>query len=180
MNFQRLLLAVCAACCAGSLQAAQWQPRGAFIEGGSAAHGTRNVTAGLVWPWEWQDTWHNAQVSGITEAYLGEWSAREIGERRTFTQLGLLPLLRIRFRGGASPWFFEAGIGASVTSPVYRTVNKEFSTSFNFVDVLGFGRSLDAQHRHELSLRFQHISNADIKKPNPGENFLQLRYGFAF
>jgi len=180
MNFPRLLLAVGAIAGAGSLHAAQWQPRGAFIEGGSAAHGTRSVTAGLDWPWDWQGTWHNAQVSGITEAYLSEWSAREVGERRTFTQLGVLPMLRIRFRGGASPWFVEAGIGASVTSPVYRTATKQFSTAFNFVDVLGIGRSLDVEHRHDLSLRFQHISNADIKKPNPGENFLQLRYGFVF
>jgi lipid A 3-O-deacylase len=119
-------------------------------------------------------------VSGITEAFLGEWSARQVGERRSFTQVGVLPLVRIRFRGGASPWFVEGGIGASVSSPVYRTANKEFSTSFNFVDVLGIGRSLDAQHRQELSLRLQHISNADIKQPNPGENFLQLRYAVAF
>jgi lipid A 3-O-deacylase len=180
MNFPRLLLAAWAVACAGGLQAAQWQPRGAFIEGGSAEHGTRSATAGLVWPWDWQDTWHNAQVSGITEAYLSEWSAREIGDRRSFTQLGVLPLLRIRFRGGASPWFVEGGIGASVTSPVYHTATKQFSTSFNFVDVVGIGRSLDAEHRHELGLRLQHVSNADIKKPNPGENFLQLRYGFAF
>jgi lipid A 3-O-deacylase len=180
MNSPRLLLAAWAVVCAGGLQAAQWQPRGAFIEGGSAEHGTRSATAGLVWPWDWQDSWHNAQVSGITEAFLGEWSARQVGERRSFTQVGVLPLVRIRFRGGASPWFVEGGIGASVSSPVYRTANKEFSTSFNFVDVLGIGRSLDAQHRQELSLRLQHISNADIKQPNPGENFLQLRYAVAF
>ncbi|MGZ5195058.1 MAG: acyloxyacyl hydrolase [Ramlibacter sp.] len=180
MNFQRLLVVAWASACAGGLHAAQWQPRGAFIEGGSAAHGTYSATAGLVWPWNWQDTWHNAQVSGITEAYLSEWSARGIDERRSFTQVGVLPLVRIRFRGGASPWFVEGGIGASVTSPVYRTATKAFSTSFNFVDVVGIGRSLDARHSQELSLRLQHISNADIKKPNPGENFLQLRYAVAF
>jgi lipid A 3-O-deacylase len=45
---------------------------------------------------------------------------------------------------------------------------------------VGFGRSLDAQQHHELSLRLQHFSNADIKRPNPGENFVQLRYAVAF
>ena len=28
--------------------------------------------------------------------------------------------------------------------------------------------------RHELALRVQHFSNAGIKRPNPGENFLQF------
>jgi lipid A 3-O-deacylase len=28
----------------------------------------------------------------------------------------------------------------------------------------------------DLSLRLQHVSNAGIKEPNPGENFVQLRY----
>jgi lipid A 3-O-deacylase len=180
MNFQRLLAMALATACAGGAQAMDWHPQGAFIEGGSAPHGTYSATAGLVWAWDWRDTWHHAQLTGITEAYLGHWSAREIGERRSFTQVGVLPLVRVRFRGGASPWFVEGGIGVSAMTPVYRTAIKEFSTSFNFIDTVGIGRSLDGQHRHEVSLRFQHISNADIKKPNPGENFLQLRYAIAF
>jgi lipid A 3-O-deacylase len=180
MRFPKLSLVVLATACAGGAHAMDWHPHGAFIEAGDAAHGTYSATAGLVWAWDWQGRWHQALVTGSTEAYVSEWSARGIGERRTFTQLGVLPLVRIRFRGGASPWFVEGGIGASVMSPVYRTATKAFSTSFNFVEAFGIGCSLDAQHRHELSLRLQHISNADIKTPNPGENFVQLRYAFAF
>ena len=33
---------------------------------------------------------------------------------------------------------------------------------------------------HELALRVQHYSNAGIRHPNPGENFVQLRGSFAF
>jgi len=29
-------------------------------------------------------------------------------------------------------------------------------------------------------LRIQHSSNASLKKPNPGQNFLQLRYARHF
>jgi lipid A 3-O-deacylase len=180
MNLQRWLALALGVAAAGGACAMDWQPRGAFIEGGGAPHGTDSAAAGLVWPWGWRGSWHNAQVSGMTEAYLSEWRARGIGERRAFTQLAVLPLVRLRFGGGASPWFVEGGIGISAMSPIYRTATKEFSTSFNFVDAVGIGRSLDAQHRHELSLRVQHVSNADIKTPNPGENFLQLRYAVAF
>ena len=36
------------------------------------------------------------------------------------------------------------------------------------------------QKLNEISLRFEHHSNAAIKQPNPGENFLQLRYARRF
>ena len=62
----------------------------------------------------------------------------------------------------------------------YRNHGKEFSTRFNFVDVFGVGRSLGADRRRELSVRVAHISNAKLKQPNPGENFLQLRYAVKF
>ncbi len=39
---------------------------------------------------------------------------------------------------------------------------------------------LDAERRHALVLRIQHVSNAGIKRPTPGENFLQLRYQASF
>jgi lipid A 3-O-deacylase len=42
------------------------------------------------------------------------------------------------------------------------------------------GRSFGADRRHELSLRVSHFSNCGIETPNPGENFLQLRYATKF
>lgn len=47
-------------------------------------------------------------------------------------------------------------------------------------DSLGLGVSLGAQRQHELLLRLQHVSNAGLKQPNPGLNFLQLRYALHF
>ena len=63
---------------------------------------------------------------------------------------------------------------------MYRTADKQFSTHCNFASVAAVGRSFGPQRRQELSLRFFHVSNADLKKPNPGENFLQLRYAAMF
>jgi lipid A 3-O-deacylase len=31
-----------------------------------------------------------------------------------------------------------------------------------------------------VSVRVQHVSNASIKKPNPGANFVRLRYLYRF
>jgi hypothetical protein len=77
-------------------------------------------------------------------------------------------------------WFLEGGIGANLLLPVYQTADKRFSTTFNFGDHLGIGRRFGREFAHEWALRIQHFSNAGIKHPNPGENFLQLRYSKHF
>jgi lipid A 3-O-deacylase len=116
----------------------------------------------------------------VTEGYVSQWSARRNEGRASFSQVGLLPVLRLRSAGGSSSWFAEAGIGVTLMNRIYRTQSKEFSTRFNFVDVIGVGLGFGAQRHQELSLRLAHLSNGFIKNPNPGENFLQLRYAVIF
>ena len=96
------------------------------------------------------------------------------------THLALVPTFRLRFDEGRSPWFAEGGIGISLMDARYITPTKEFSTRFNFADRIAIGRSFGLRGEHEVALQLQHVSNAGIKEPNPGENFLQLRYGVAF
>lgn len=155
-------------------------PDGAFVEGGIAARGAYSGTVGVQWRWDWSRPFGNTAASGMTELYLSRWSARGLSEREQVTQLGLLPLVRLRLEKGRSPWFMEGGIGLTMMDRLYVNGSTQFSTRFNFVDVFGFGRSFGADRRQEVSLRFAHISNAQIKQPNPGENFVQLRYGVMF
>ena len=63
---------------------------------------------------------------------------------------------------------------------LYKTPDRTFSTAFQFTEVLGVGRSFCENGKHELTLRLQHFSNAGIKKPNPGENFVRVRYTYHF
>ena len=49
------------------------------------------------------------------------------------------PELRWRANAGASPWFAEAGIGATFTTNLHQTDQKRFSTRFNFGDHLAIG-----------------------------------------
>jgi hypothetical protein len=180
MNMKHVLVPAAAAAVALGACAADLRPSGYFVEGGLAHSQAFSVTAGVLWPWSWRREFGSTEVTGLTEAFVSRWSARGTGERQGFTQLGLVPLVRMRFGGGRSDWFIEGGIGVSVTDRIYRTQDKEFSTAFNFVDVAGVGRSLGPDRRRELSLRISHISNGGIKTPNPGENFLQLRYAVMF
>ncbi len=180
MNTTRFLLSASIAALSLGAAAADLRPAGAFVEGGVGQQSVYNATAGLLWPWSWRRDFGRTELSGVTEAYVSHWSARSENQRHGYTQVGLLPVIRMRLDGGRSPWFFEGGIGLSYLDNLYRRQDKQFSTRFNFVDVVGVGRSLDPERRREVSLRFSHVSNAGIKEPNPGENFLQLRYAFLF
>lgn len=156
------------------------RPGGYFIQGGLAERATVSATAGLVWPWSWRRELGRTELTGLTEAFVSYWNAKGMNGRQSFTQLGVLPLLRMRLDSGRSDWFIEGGIGISLMDRRYRSEFKEFSTTGNFVDVLGVGRTFGADRRRELGLRIAHISNGNAKKPNPGEDFLQLRYAVMF
>jgi lipid A 3-O-deacylase len=175
-SLKRLALLALASVAPLAAHAAGWKPDGVFAEAGFAPSRSHSITAGALWQWDWQGRIGNTLATGMTEAYVSRWSAHG----NTVTQAGLVPLVRLRPDHGRSPWFIEGGIGVSLMDDRYRNHGKQFSTRFNFVDVFAAGRSLGADRRQEISLRIAHISNADIKKPNPGENFLQLRYTALF
>jgi lipid A 3-O-deacylase len=122
-------------------------------------------------------TWAGRRLSASAEASLGHWTIETPSgqlDRAAVSQFGLTPTLRWQAIG--SPWFVEAGIGLNLIGPTYRAGNKRFSTAFNFGDHLGVGRAFGDGHRQSLTLRVQHFSNAGIKQPNPGEDFVQLRW----
>lgn len=155
-------------------------PQGAFVETGAADHGIYATSVGLIWSWSLRYRWLGGEVTASTEAFASHWSAKARTGREGYTELGLVPLARYRFSEGRSPWFVEGGIGVSLLDSELRTPYKQLSTTFNFYDVVAAGRNFGADMRHEISLRMTHMSNGGIKKPNPGENFFQLRYAASF
>lgn len=177
--------------CAGflslSLAASAYEDRaiGAYVEAGRAPHGSNSTDAvaiGAVVPLARRQSALGGDVSFYGDFFLSQWRADERSGAGThsFTQIGALAGLRYRFGEGASPWFAEAGIGGTVMDNLYSTPSREFSTRFQFTEQVGIGRNFGSGGQHELSLRFHHFSNADIKKPNPGENFVRVRYQYRF
>lgn len=177
-----LALLVCALLAASPALAADvdLRPGAVFVEVGGADRRTTTATAGLAWPWAWRGAALGGELTGTTELFASHWSARAASGRESYTLLGLVPLLRLRFGQGTSPWFVEGGIGISVLDGVLRTPAKQFSTAANFYDALALGYSLGPDRKQEVSLRLTHVSNGNLKRPNPGENFLQLRYAVKF
>lgn len=159
---------------------ADLRPQGMFIQIGAGDDSARALSVGAVWPWSWQRQVRGGRLEGLTEAYVSRWSVRDNGGRAGFTHLGVVPVLRYRFEEGRSPWFIEGGIGLTYMDRVYRADGKQFSTRFNFADVLGAGRNFGDGQRHEVSLRLTHFSNGGMKHPNPGMNLVRLRYGLLF
>jgi len=157
------------------------RPAWAFAQAGSNPDSVEHFGAGVAWPFAWKRQALGGEFTAQAELSLSYWHARNFtGGQEGFWNVGLVPLLRYRLSGGASPWFVEGGIGINATTKRYVTPDKTFSTRLNFSDNLAVGRSFGADWNQELSLRLQHTSNAGIKKPNPGEDFVLVRYAYRF
>ncbi|WP_439329847.1 acyloxyacyl hydrolase [Comamonas guangdongensis] len=169
-------------CTSVSAQPVQnWTPA-MYLQYGTAEHGSDAATLGVTIPWK---NWNYALGPGVVTGYWDVWGSRWSGDyqgsSRSNWVVGAKPTFRWRAAQGQSPWFLEAGIGVSyATNRRYVTDHKDFSTRFNFGSHIGVGYLFGEQQKNEISLRLEHYSNAGIKEPNPGENFLQLRFARHF
>lgn len=178
---------LCAGLLSLSLAASAYQDRNTavYVDAGRAPHNntsTDALTLGVVLPWGEQHAVWGTQVTSYADLFVSRWRAPtdDRSGHRNFSQLGAIAGWRFRFDEGASPWFFEAGFGATSMNDRYHTPDRSFSTRFQFTEQLGIGRNFGTRGEHEVSLRIQHFSNAGIRKPNPGENFYKLRYLYSF
>lgn len=163
-----------------ALSSDSFTPSTLFLQAGRADSETQTYAAGATWDWGWHRQYSFGSVSGYSEASFGRWVTDIGGGGSAWeTQVGITPVLRLQptsVHSWARRWFAEIGIGANLILPIYRSEEKRFSTTFNFGDHFAIGRQFGAHQQHELALRVQHFSNGGIDEPNPGENFVQLRY----
>ncbi len=135
--------------------------------------GYHNLTAA----WQGDPFWQHAFASGRLDLSLEASAGRAFGPAgqpgAPLWHVGLTPFLR---------WWFspdnavEAGIGANLFSGTHIG-SKNISTAYQFGDSIGLYHRM-ASSPWGIGLRFTHYSNADIKRPNPGQNYLQLRVGY--
>ncbi len=157
------------------------------VDGVSVEYGTGMATdmgrVGALWNFErkWLDS-GNWLLTGYWEASLGRWRGHSsVGNNQTITDLGITPVFRLQQRtlSGIAP-YAEGAIGFHLITPTYIYTNRHFSTTFQFGDHIGVGVRFGDRHQFDLGYRFQHLSNADIKKPNQGINFNQVRFAYYF
>ena len=124
----------------------------------------------------WKKKWlaaGNWHLGGYWEAQFGQWGG---SGKRTISDLGLTPVFRLQQTdlSKISP-YVEGGIGVHVITPATVDDNRRLGSAFQFGDHVGAGARFGERGRYDLGLRFQHLSNGGIKKPNNGINFLQAR-----
>ena len=150
-------------------------PDTVFVQAGVAAKETQMLVVGATRDWTWEKELSWGRATGYWELAVGRWHSEGRGSQWV-AQVGVTPVLRVYPHRWNEGWFIEGGIGANLLFPVYQSERKRFSTVFNFGDHIAVGKRFGDKEQHELALRFQHFSNGGIEEPNPGEDFLQLRY----
>ena len=133
---------------------------------------------------DWSKRWfegNGRHLTGYWDLSLAQWRGSAYrgvrGDHQNITSIGFTPVFRYQaddHRG----WYAEGGVGANVLSHVYDNGDKQLSTAFQFGDHVGVGYVFANQW--DLGLKFQHFSNASIKKPNDGVNFMVVKLGRAF
>jgi lipid A 3-O-deacylase len=123
--------------------------------------------------WQAAPFWANA--SHTVDASLELSGGRFSRDGTDVWHVGVTPVLRWWMTPSNA---LEAGIGANLLSSTWIGP-KGMATAYQFGDLLGvvhrFGGS-----PWSVGARFTHYSNAGIKHPNPGQNFLQLRVSYDF
>ncbi|MCE2998361.1 MAG: acyloxyacyl hydrolase [Betaproteobacteria bacterium] len=132
--------------------------------------------------WHWQKRWLQSggrHIGGYWDLSAGQLNADALpGQNDRIADIGFTPTLRWQpdsLRG----FYVEGGIGARYLSQTTLGA-KRLSTRFQFGDHAGFGYRFGAKEAFELGYRYQHLSNADIKRPNDGLDFHQLRLQYWF
>ena len=155
--------------------AALSRPRSAIAVDSVSAelgHGTRGTDM-----WRFGAQWKQPPPLLTGERWSFYWDAtvgRWESDTNNVWDVGLTPTLRY---GGERGPYLDGGIGFHLLSDARISSQLDFSTKFQFGDHLGVGYVFN---RFDLSVRLQHLSNAGIRNPNPGINFLQLRLQYWF
>ncbi len=132
----------------------------------------------------WKHTWFDGGawfLGGYWDTALG-FMETDFGSDNELLDLSLTGVFRFQrdadLSSGLTP-FAEAGIGPHLISDT-RLGKRDLTTAFQFGSVVGFGVGFGERGQYELSYRFQHISNGDIKKPNDTLDLHLLRLGYSF
>ncbi|SEF13539.1 Lipid A 3-O-deacylase (PagL) [Burkholderia sp. WP9] len=152
------------------------------LAGGVADHDVKKADLGVVWApgltW-WELGGYHFTVVG--EAHVAYWDIQEDhAAHPDIWEFGLTPVFRfVRSSGWFRP-YVEAGVGVRILSHVRETEDRTVSSSFQFADMVGIGAQFGAHQNYQAGFRFQHLSNAGLRYPNPGINFSQvyLQYNF--
>jgi lipid A 3-O-deacylase len=141
------------------------------LEAGRGNDRTNVVRVATQWRWRKErpvdERW---RLHGYWEASVGAWE----GDDDSSADFALTPVFRFERHGRQRVPYVEAAIGFHILS---RHISRErqFSTNFQFGDHIGAGLR---SGKYDFGVRAQHLSNGGIRHPNPGINFVLLRFQY--
>jgi len=114
------------------------------------------------------------------EVDMAGWDTLGGMNKQDLVEFGLSPIVRLEKHGDYFVPFIEGSVGVRVLSHAGTSDQHRMGSAFQFADMVGVGVSFGKYADTEVGFRFQHISNASIKEPNPGSNFYTayMRYRF--
>lgn len=154
---------------------------GVQLAAGTADHHVKKGDLGVVW--DPNLTWWpigNYHFTLVGEAHLAWWHTDEGNINKNIVEFGLTPVFRFERASGAIRPYIEAGVGVRLLSHEHISDGYALSTAFQFADMVGVGLKFGKDGRYQVGYRFQHLSNASIKRPNPGINFQQIYAQYNF
>ncbi len=130
-------------------------------------------------PFREANTW---RITGHLEldAILLQGRRSGVGGYQNLGVIGVTPIARVEWPAEARTLFVEGGIGVSLLSHTELQEVQQFSTAFQFNELIGAGIRFGVDHAYELGVRLEHMSNANIKFPNDGITFGEIRVGYHF
>ena len=146
--------------------------------------GTKVKLARLSVQHDWDARWfasNGRHLGGYWDLSASYWRGtayRNVpGQHQNLAVIGVTPVVRYQ-RDDKLGWYAEAGIGANLFSELYDNDGHQLSTAFQFGDHAGIGYVTPTNW--DFGLKIQHFSNASIKRPNGGANFLVVSARYRF
>ena len=146
--------------------------------------GDRNIVVyggGFGWgPW-WSMPMEGDRLlslSGI--ASVTGWDNRYKPINKSLVAFGAYPILRFDTGqiAGVVP-YVEAAIGFNLLTHTWIE-ERRLSTAFQFGEFVGVGAAFGDKREFDIGVRYQHISNADIKRPNDGLTYGSIVFTYRF
>lgn len=136
---------------------------------------------GLVWDphltWWEIGGWHFGLVG---EAHAVYWHVDGNTQNDKIGEFGATPVFRFEKSAGLIRPYVEAGVGLRIITHPTIAEGYTMSSAFQFADMVGVGAKFGERQQYQVGYRFQHLSNAGIKRPNPGIDFHQVYVQYNF
>jgi len=135
----------------------------------------------LSWaPWATWPVSTDGVLSLRGTAGVAYWDSRKGDSDKSLVAVSAYPILRLDLPpvGGIVP-YIEGSVGFNLLSRT-RIGEHQLSTAFQFGEFAGVGIAFGDNRQFDLGVRYQHVSNADIKKPNDGLTYGSVVFQYRF